>query len=303
VVSAIIDLFSRMSSHQANLPRLAGPRLKKILVYFILAVWSVVCTFPLYWLVITSLKSETEITAGPFYFPFFDFTPSLDGWAFILTDPNDNLLGRFVNSLIVSTTSTMLTLLFGSMVVYGVTRFWKNARVILVAILATRILPPIVVILPVYIMARYTNTLDTRLALIIAYTAANLPVALWLLRPVFGNEATEQEEAAELDGASRLQIFFTVFLPMVAVSVAAVGLLVFVLCWNEWLFATYLASDKAMTLPPWLVGQMSIKEAQVGSEAEELQHFSAATIFMVAPLIASAAIAQKFLGRLASGHR
>jgi multiple sugar transport system permease protein len=101
---------------------------------------------------------------------------------------------------------------------------------ILIAILATRILPPVIVVLPIYMMAQYTGTLDTRFALIFAYTASNLPVAVWMLQPVFGQVATEQEEAAQLDGASHVRIFFTIVLPMVAAGIATVGLLIFILC-------------------------------------------------------------------------
>ena len=155
---------------------------------------------------------------------------------------------------------------------------------ILFAILATRILPPVAVVLPIYVMAQYTGALDTHFALIFTYTAANLPVAVWLLLPVFGNMATPQEEAAQLDGASHFRIVFTIFLPMVAASTAAVGLVIFILCWNEYLFAAFLTSDKVSTLPPWVMGQMSIKEGQVGDESDAWSQLSAAIIFMVVPL-------------------
>ena len=174
---------------------------------------------------------------------------------------------------------------------------------ILFAILATRILPPVVVVLPIYMMAQYTGALDTHFALIFTYTAANLPVAVWLLLPVFGNFATSQEEAAQLDGASHFRIFLTIFLPMVAASTAAVGLVIFVLCWNEYLFAAYLTSDKVSTLPPWVAGQMSIKEAQVGGEGDEWPQLSAAIIFMIIPLLACAALAQRVLSRMALRSR
>ena len=194
-----------------------------------------------------------------------------------------------------------LALLLGAMAVYGVSRFTKGGQAILTAMLATRVLPPMVMALPLYMMAYYTDTLDTRFALIFTYAAINLPVVVWLLQPVFGPRATEQEEAAQLDGASRLAIFFSIFLPMVAGSLAAVGLFVFILCWNEYLFAAWLAGNNAMTLPPWLVGQMSMKEAQVGGEAEEWARFSAATVMMMAPLLIVAVLtrANSWLGRLA----
>ena len=280
--------------------------LGKIITYAILVFWAFVCLFPIYWVAATSLKGGPEIMRGPFYIPFVDFTPTLESWKFILFYPYENLRIRFFNSAVVGLSSTLLTLLLGGMAVYGLTRFrlslpWKGegSKFILAAILATRILPPAVIVIPIYMMATYTGTLDTRFVLIFTYTAANLPVAVWLLQPIFGVRATEQEEAALLDGASHLQIFFSIFVPMVAASVAAVGLLIFILCWNEYLFAAFLAADHAMTLPPWMVGQMSMKEAQAGGEAEELAHLSAAAVLMIAPVLACAALVQRALGRVA----
>lgn len=322
-----------------------------VLTYAVLVFWSLVCLFPLYWVVVNSLKGGSEIMSGPFYLPFFDFTPTLDAWVSILTWANDHLLLRFFNSVIVGLTSTLLTVLFGGLAVYGLTRFRYEVRWmrlvlfllaavfagsalivptvwvqflftivaallflmatylkqrgpilrndgILFAILASRILPPVVIALPIYVMAQYTGALDTHFALIFTYTAANLPVAVWLLLPVFGNIATSQEEAAQLDGASQIRIAFTIFLPMVAASTAAVGMLIFILCWNEYLFAAFLTSDKVSTLPPWVMGQMSIKEAQAGGDAEEWSQLSAAIIFMIVPLLACTAVAQRVLGRM-----
>lgn len=166
---------------------------------------------------------------------------------------------------------------------------------ILVAILATRILPPVVVVLPIYLMAHYSGMLDTRSGLILAYSASNLPVAVWLLHRIFGDSVTDQEESAQIDGASHIRIFIEIFVPMVAASVAAVGLLILILCWNEYLFAAYLSSQHAMTLPPWVVGLMSAKESQVGAEAEEWSHMSAAVVVMVIPILACVVVAQRLL--------
>ena len=289
-----------------NPPHYKRSTLANILIYWVLGFWCLVCLFPLYWIVVTSLKDESEIMRGPYYLPFVDFTPSLEAWVSILDYANDHLLLRFYNSVVVSITSTFLTVVLGAMAVYGLTRFhyklpWIGLRNegILFAILASRILPPVVIAIPLYVMAQYTGTLDTHFALIFAYTAANLPVAVWLLLPVFGNMATSQEEAAQLDGASHLRIFLSIFMPMVAASTAAVGLLIFVLCWNEYLFATFLTSDKVSTLPPWVMGQMSIKEAAVGGDGDEWPQLSAAIIFMIVPLLACTAFAQRVLGRIA----
>jgi multiple sugar transport system permease protein len=166
--------------------------------------------------------------------------------------------------------------------------------------LATRVLPPVVLVLPLYVMAQATGLRDTLLLMILVYAAINIPVATWLLLPVLGSKATEQEEAAQLDGASHLRIFFTILLPMLRASVVATGLIVFLLCWNEYLFAAYLTADSALTLPPWAVGQLSMKEAQVGGGAEEWAHLSAATIVMMLPALVFAAFALKPFGRSVS---
>jgi len=168
---------------------------------------------------------------------------------------------------------------------------------ILIAILATRILPPVVIVLPIYLMAQQTGTLDTRFALIATYTAANLPVAVWLLQPVLGEAATDMEEAAQLDGASRFRIFFEIVVPLAARGLAAAGLLIFILCWNEYLFSVYLADNHAMTMPPYLAAQMSVREQQAGSDAEEWARLSAAIVLMAAPLILGTGFVQRLLAR------
>lgn len=160
-------------------------------------------------------------------------------------------------------------------------------------LLSTRILPPVVLVAPVYVMALATGLQDTRLGLVLVYAAINLPVAAWLLYPLFGARRCEQEEAAALDGASHLLIFFTILLPMVRGGLVMIGLLVFLLAWNEYLFAAYLAVDHALTLPPWMAGQLSLKEAQIGGEAEEWAHMSAATLVMAAPALIFAAFCQR----------
>jgi multiple sugar transport system permease protein len=182
-------------------------------------------------------------------------------------------------------------------------RFAISTDTAFVAVWATRILPPVVTVLPIYVMALRTGMLDTRTALVLAYTAANLPIAMWLLRPALGEAATEQEEAALLDGASRLRVVLAILLPMAATGIAATALLVFILSWNEYLIAAYLAAGRAMTLPPWVVGQMSMKEAQVGGDIVEWSRLSAAIMLAMAPIFILAAVAQRLLGRIGTWRR
>jgi multiple sugar transport system permease protein len=268
------------------------------LVYGLLGFWSLVSLFPLYWLGVTSLKRGDEVLAGPSYLPFVDFMPSLDAWRFILTTSPDRLLQRYMNSAVVSLAATALTMLAAAMAVYGFTR-WprRHDGAIWWGLIATRILPPIVIVLPIYLMAYEAGLRDTWGALILAYAAVNLPLALWLLRPVLGERASDQEEAARLEGASQTAIFFDVLLPMAAGGLAAVAFLIFTLCWNEYLLAAYLTADHAGTVPPWIVGQVSFKEAQTGAENEEWPHVSAAIVLTVLPLILLAGAVQRALSR------
>jgi len=280
--------------------------MRKVLIYAALWSWASVCLLPFYWVVATSLKGPLEIVSGPFYMPFVDYAPSTEAWSYILS-PNNDLLLRYLNSAIVGLTSTVLAVLLGALAIYGLTRFRPAASRLtarlLTATLATRILPPVVIVLPLYLMAQRTGTLDTRFALIFTYTAANLPVAVWLLQPVLGTAATDLEEAAQLDGASRFRIFFSVVVPLAAPGIVAASLFVFILCWNEYLFAVYLAADHAMTMPPFLAAQMSVREQQAGSDAEEWAHLAAAIVLMVGPLILCTGFMQRFVGRITMWNR
>lgn len=325
----------------------------RFLTYGLLAVWSLVCLFPLYWVAVTSLKGEAEIVGGPFFLPFIDFSPSTEAWATVLTDPIGYLPGRFANSLIVASGATFLTVLVGAFAAYGLSRFryvwaWERISVlsaiiaaaaiaflaphmlvpagivvtallglvvpailnrqvgrpagnsaILVGMIATRVLPPVILVVPLHIMAERGGLLDTRTALVVAYSGMNLPLAIWLLYSQFGPRAGEVEEAAMLDGASRLRIFAEIFLPGAVGSIAAAALLVFVLSWNEYLFAAFLTGTHAVTLPPWLVGQMSTGEAQIGGDQVEWSRLSAATVLMILPLVAATAFAQRYWGGIA----
>jgi multiple sugar transport system permease protein len=273
--------------------------ISRVLTYVVLVVWAVICIFPLYWVAITSFKDVLIIDQAPRCLPFVDFMPSLDAWRFILLDHNENLVSRAVNSAIIGLCATLATLVLGGMLVYGVTRLMTKHKgtAVVALVLTTRILPPVAIVLPLYIMAQVSGTRDSLGILIFVYTAINLPIAVWLLMPVFGSRATEQEEAAQLDGASHIYVFFGILLPMMRGAMITVGFLVFLQCWNEYFFAVFLTADNALTIPPWMVGQLSMKEAQIGGEAEEWAHLSAATIVMALPALVFTLFAQKSLGR------
>jgi multiple sugar transport system permease protein len=270
---------------------------KRSLIYTTLVLWSFVCLFPFYWVLLASLKGEDAIMHGPRYLPFIDFMPSLEAWRFILLDSAENLLRPLLNSAIISLSATALIMVSTATLLYAITRLRKPSLLFLPLILASRVLPPASMVLVLYYMALKTNLLDTRTILTLVYSAVNLPVAVWLLLPAFGTRATEQEEAARLEGLGHLGILWQILLPMQMRILAAVALIVFILCWNEYLFAVWLTSNHSTTLTPWMAGQLSMKEAQVGGEPEEWAHLSAATVLMAAPLLVFSTIVMRTIAR------
>lgn len=275
------------------------PKWWQRLTFGLLCFWAFACLFPIYWVAITSIKDVPTIDGSPRYIPYVDFMPTLDAWRFIFFEHNENLVSRFFNSMIIGLSATTLTMFTSCMLIYGLTRFIQKRNFNLLSwLLATRILPPAVLVIPLYIMASQLNVLDNKAALMLVYVALNLPVAIWLIQPIMGTKATEQEEAAQLDGASHIHILTGILMPMLKSRLLAVSFVIFLLCWNEYLIATYLTSDQALTLPPWMVGQLSLKEAQVGGGAEEVAHLSAATIVMILPALALVTFIQNIQRKL-----
>lgn len=237
---------------------------------------------------------------GPRYMAFVDFKPNLDAWYFILLDSHENLLQPLWNSLVVSVVATSLAVFLACLMLYSLTRFQRDAKTkswLLLLVLSSRILPPVSMVIALYMAAKFAGLLDTRTALVITYSAINLPVATWLLLPAFGSRATEQEEAAILEGVSHIGILRGILLPMLLPTLLSVALVIFVLCWNEYFFAVYLTTSEASTIAPWMVGQLSMKEAQIGGEPEEWAHLSAATVLMVTPLLLFSSIPMRLLAR------
>ncbi|MEX0852747.1 MAG: carbohydrate ABC transporter permease [Bauldia sp.] len=157
-------------------------------------------------------------------------------------------------------------------------------------IISNRIMPPVVAVLPIYIMFQQVRLLDTHVALIATYTAVNLPIVVWLMRDFFAGIPIEIEESAQVDGASKFRTFFSIVLPLVRSGLAATFLLVLILCWNEYLLALFLSNAKAQTLP-------ILVSAQNGTRGPQWWYMSAIIVIMIAPVIAIAIALQKHIAR------
>jgi multiple sugar transport system permease protein len=162
---------------------------------------------------------------------------------------------------------------------------------ILFWIISQRILPPIVVVIPIYIMFQEVRLLDTHLALILMYAVANLPIVVWLMRDFFVSLPIELEESAQLDGASRLRIFWEVVLPLTRPGLAATTLLTLILNWNEYLFAVFLGYAKVQTMP------IMVAAKNAGEKGVLWWEMSAVIVIMIIPVILMAILLTRFISR------
>jgi len=157
-------------------------------------------------------------------------------------------------------------------------------------IISNRIMPPIVAVLPIYVMFQQLRLLDTQVALIATYTAVNLPIVVWLTRDFFAAIPKDLEESAEIDGASKLRVFATIALPLVRSGLVATFLLVLILAWNEYLLALFLSNAKAQTMPV-------LVSAQNTTRGPQWWNMSVLIVVMIAPVVVIASVLQKHIAR------
>jgi len=164
---------------------------------------------------------------------------------------------RFMNSLIIAITSTVLAVGMGTLTAYGFSRFkMAGEKDMLFFILSTRMLPPVVVAIPMFLMYRAVGMTDTHIGLIILYTAFNLSFSVWLMKGFMDEIPKEYEEAALVDGYTRMEAFFKIVLPEAATGIAATAVFCFITAWNEYAFALIMTNRRAQTAPPFIPSQL-----------------------------------------------
>jgi len=214
--------------------------------YLCLCFLAVVCLLPIWVMISTSFKNEIVIFDGkPIW---FFFVPTIENYEYIVGR------GKFdrylVNSVIVAVVSTFLTLLLGGLCAYALARAeFKGRRLVANATLLVRMVPPAVLAVPAFAMVIFLNVKNDLLVLIFFYTALNLPFAIWLLFGFYKQIPVELEEAAIVDGASPLQVFFKVLMPLMKSGYAVAGIFTFRIAWNEFILALLLTGRNTRTLP------------------------------------------------------
>jgi multiple sugar transport system permease protein len=258
--------------------------------YLAIAVALLVTLFPVYWIAINSFKFDIDIFAvPPLWIPS---NPTLKHY--VATFIERPFLKYALNSFLIAVATTLVSLVFGTMAGYALARFqypgqWRHQ--ISFWILSTRMMPPIVSIIPLYLFFNYFDMLNTKTAVVIAYTAFNLPFATWMMKSYFQDLPAELEEAAMVDGDTRWGAFLHVALPLARPGLAATAIFCLIISWNEFLLALIVTlTEKSQTLPIGIAGRVTQYNTYWGE-------ISAAGFMACIPIVIFAFIVQKHLVR------
>lgn len=271
----------------------------KIIVIIALIIITVIYLIPIFYIVNTSFRPWADIKEYP---PRLMFKPSVGSYIRIFTARNvvppgktlpeeevaemkwyekyvyeetnekvvrpGDLPRRYLNSVIVAVFTTALTIVMGTITAYGFSRFKVKLKDFsLFFILSTRMLPPVVVVIPMFLLFRTVGLTDTHIGLILLNTCFNVSFAVWVLKGFIDEIPTEYEEAALVDGYTRFQVFRKIVLPQAVTGIAATAVFVFIFVWNEYAFAFLLSRKVAQTVPAWLPYQMGTLGRDWGATA------------------------------------
>ena len=215
---------------------------------------------PILWIVLTSIKPESLIFLR---YPVMIFKPVFSNYEDVFT--NTYIARYFINSLIISSLSCALALLIGSLAAYSFSRFKiKRGEDIAFWILSTRMLPPIASVIPIYLIAAHLELLDTYALMILIYAGFNVPYVVWIMRGFFVDIPKEIEEAALVDGCSRLGVLMRVVLPLSVTGLVSTAIFAFVLSINEFLYALVLTGMKTRTMPVAIAALITDRGIQWG---------------------------------------
>lgn len=307
-----------MASPIPRRPSEASP-LGKGVASVVVVAYALLTMIPLLWIFMTGFKAPDDAIAYP---PKVVFTPSLEGYVnlftarsrqteeyignlppaehwweelvrsreMVVTGPS-KFGGRYVNSLIVGFGATFLTVFLGTLAAYAFSRFRVPLKDdLMFFILSTRMMPAVAVAIPIFLMYRTLGLSDTHLGLILLYTAVNLSLAVWILESFIDGIPREYEEAAMVDGYTRLQAFRKVVLPQATTGIAATAIFCLIFAWNEYAFALLLTSGTAQTAPPFIpiiIGEGGLDWPAIG----------AATTLFLLPVMVFTVLLRKHLLR------
>ncbi|ADI15296.1 carbohydrate ABC transporter permease [Truepera radiovictrix] len=256
-------------------------RLQSALIYLLMALVLVIILFPFVWMILTSFRNQIANTSPV---PVWFFTPTLENYRNVI-QRNDFLFFTW-NSLVVATLSTLLGLVLGLPAAYSIARFKQNGLAL--AILIARLTPYITYLVPWYLAFRALGLIDTYVALTLTHLIVGMPLIIWIMISFFEDVPTELEEAAFVDGSSRLGVFFRIVLPLAAPGVVAASILAFIFSWNQFLFSLILSGPNTRPVPVAVFNFISYGQIDFGG-------LGAAAVLITLPVILLTLVIQRYI--------
>ncbi|WP_054302906.1 carbohydrate ABC transporter permease [Gemmobacter sp. LW-1] len=265
------------------------------LKYLAVTLWSGFVIFPFLWMLTTSFKTANGVTGGATWLPWLQYQPSLGGWQSLFGGAGGvNIVRPYLNSLVVTLSGSAIALILGTLAAYGLSRFSFRAGPIrngdiTFFFISQRIMPPIVLAIPFFLMLRWLGLLDSLPGLILVYVALLMPIAVWVMVDFFNTIPRGLDEMAWMDGCPPVTTFLRVILPNVMPGLVVAGMFCLIFGWNDFFFAFTLTFTKTQLLPVSIVA--------LNSSVTPWWALSAAAIVSVAPLAVLAFVVERFLSR------
>jgi multiple sugar transport system permease protein len=268
--------------------------------YMILSIWAIISFFPIYWMVSTSFKPSTQwFSWPPIYFPdpatlsnymnVWFGAEEYDQAQYAISSQKP--LVSLWNSTVIAFSSTFLSVAFGSVLAYGVSRYRILSEARMFQLLMLRMIPPIVVVAPLSLYYSTLGLLDTRIGLIMVYFLTTLPYAVWMTKSFIDEVPREVEQAAEILGASRWRTVFEIVLPLIRSGLVATFLFILILTWSEYLLALIITKTQVSTLP------IELSKYQGSTEGRVYGRQAALAVGITIPLMIVGLIIRKHLAR------
>ena len=278
----------------------AGLTMRNLYTFFkygFICIWSMFVVAPFLWALSTSFKDFQSVTRGATYIPWLQFEPTLEGWRVLWRTPASggvDIVEPYFNSIIVTCSASLISILLGTLAAYALSRFTFKAGFIrnndiTFFFISQRIMPPVVLSIPFFIMLGYLGLLDSLVGLIMVYIVLLMPIAVWIMVDFFNKVPREIDETALIDGCNPYQAFFKVVLPNSIPGMIVAGMFCLIFGWTDFFFAFILTFTEVQLLPVRIVA--------LNSSITPWWSLSASALISVAPLIVVAFIVERFLSK------
>lgn len=270
-------------------------RLYVVLKYGAILLWSSFVVAPFLWALTTSFKTINGVTGGPTYIPWLQYEPSVAAWGSLFGSTGGiDIVQPYIDSIVVTFGASLISIVLGTLAAYGLSRFSyqvgpvKNGDIVFFFV-SQRIMPPVVLGIPFFLMLRFLGLLDSVLGLVVVYIALLLPIAVWVMVDFFNNVPRQLDEMAMLDGCTPLRAFGQVVLPNSLPGIIVAAMFCIIFGWNDFFFAFTLTFTQTQLLPVAIVA--------LNSSVTPWWTLSASALISVAPLVVIAVLVERYLSR------